>query len=60
MASKTVTLELAKKDDAKLNAAVKRCLAEIDRSLERMDQDQAEIDRMKVETKAILAKLKAA
>ena len=60
MASKTLALEMEKKDDGKLSTAVSECLNEIDRALKRMEGDQAEIDRIKAETKAILKKLKAA
>jgi hypothetical protein len=60
MASKTLALEMEKKDDGKLSVAVRECLNEIDRALKRMESDQAEIDRIKAETKAILKKLKAA
>lgn len=41
-------------------AAIEHCLTEIERLNEQMQKDQADIDRLKAETRAMLAKLKAA
>jgi hypothetical protein len=48
------------KTAADYEAAIDQCLAEMQRLREKMDRDQADIDRLKAETRAILAKLKAA
>jgi hypothetical protein len=45
---------------ADYEAAIEECLAEMQRLREKIDRDQADIDRLKVETRAILARLKAA
>jgi hypothetical protein len=47
------------KTRADYEAATQRCLEEIDRLQELIRRDQAEIDRLKVETRAILDKLQA-
>ena len=39
---------------------IRRLNAELDRSIERMRQDQIEIDRLKEETRAAIARWKAA
>jgi hypothetical protein len=44
---------------AEYGAAIDRCLAQMRRLREQMDRDQAEIDRLKAETQAILRLLKA-
>ncbi len=41
-------------------AAIEECLAQMKRLQEQIDKDQVEIDRLKVETRAILAQMKAA
>lgn len=41
-------------------AAVDRCLSQMQRVREQLDRDQTEIDRLKGETREILARLKAA
>jgi Tfp pilus assembly protein PilN len=43
-----------------LREEIRRVMSEIDRSIERMRQDQIEIDRLKEETRAAIARLKAA
>jgi Tfp pilus assembly protein PilN len=48
------------KTAADYEAAIDQCLTEIQRLREKMDKDQADIDRLKAETRAILARLKAA
>jgi hypothetical protein len=45
---------------ADYEAAIDRCLAQMRRLREKMDRDQAEIDRLKAETRAILEQLRAA
>jgi len=44
--------------DAEYEAAINQCLAEMERLRARMNRDQADIDRRKPETRAILAGLK--
>lgn len=39
--------------------SVRTCIAEIDRARQQMMADQNEIDRLKLETREILARLKA-
>ena len=45
---------------ADYEAATDRCLARMRHLREQMEQDQAELDRLKAETRAILEQLKAA
>jgi hypothetical protein len=45
---------------ADYEAATEQCLAETRRLQEQIARDQEEIDRLKAETRAILAKIKAA
>ena len=59
MPGKTITLELPAREAAKCEAAVDEYLAKIDRSLARNKRTQARIDRLKAETRAILARLEA-
>ena len=42
------------------NAAVVECIERIDRIRQKMKEDQKEIDRLKAETREILARLEAA
>ena len=58
--SKDITLEPTAEEAAQIEAASKELLAEIKRANDQMASDQQEIDRLKAETRAILAKLKAA
>ena len=58
--SKGVTLEPTAEEAAQIEAAAKELLAEIKRANDQMASDQQEIDRLKRQTRAILAKLKAA
>ncbi len=58
--SKDITLEPTAEEAAQIEAASKELLAEIKRANDQMARDQQEIDRLKAETRAILAKLKAA
>jgi hypothetical protein len=59
MPSKTLTLEMPDPEAIDAEAAVKNFIAKIDRSLERNKRTQARIDKLKVETREILARLKA-
>ena len=47
-------------EPADLKAAVNECIREIDRVRKLMEGDQEEIDRLKSETREMLARLKAA
>ena len=59
MPSKTLTLDLPKGGAEEMEAAVKDYLAKIDRSLERNKRTQTRIDKLKAETRELLARLKA-
>ena len=58
MAIKT-TLEIPKKEAARLATFLKQFVAAVDRARKQMKRDQAEINRLKAETRAVLAELKA-
>ncbi len=58
--SKDITIEPTAEEAAQIEAATKELLAEIKRANDQMANDQQEIDRLKTQTRAILAKLKAA
>jgi hypothetical protein len=58
MASKTMTMEVPAGRAAKYAAAIDAYLRKIDRSLERNQRTQIEIDRLKAETRGILAGIK--
>ena len=58
--SKDITLEPTAEEAAQIEAASKELLAEIKRANDQMASDQQEIDRLKTQTRATLAKLKAA
>lgn len=58
--SKNATLEPTADEAADIEAAVRELLAEMKRANEKMDTDQHEIERLKTQTRATLAKLKAA
>jgi hypothetical protein len=47
-------------DAAGYEAAIDRCIAAVRRMREEMAEDQREIERLRAETRAILAELKAA
>jgi hypothetical protein len=47
-------------ESADIKSAVHECIAEIDRVRKQMETDQAEIDRLKAETREMLGRLKAA
>jgi len=59
MTTKVETLELNNGQAAKFRTAIKQCVSEIGRTLRRMKADQTEIERLKAETRATLARLKA-
>jgi hypothetical protein len=59
MPSKTLTLGTGELDAVDAAAAVKDYIARIDRTLERNKRTQTRIDRLKTETREILARLKA-
>jgi hypothetical protein len=44
--------------EAEYQIAIERCLAEMKRLREQIDEDQQEIDRLKEETRAMIAKLR--
>ena len=44
---------------ADVEEAIKLCVAEMERATERMADDQAEIEKLKAETRAMLAVLQA-
>lgn len=58
MATKTVTLEIPAKEAAKMEGFLKSFAGAVDRARRQMKRDQAEIDRLKAETRAMLAELK--
>lgn len=60
MTTKSLTLEVPKAEAAKMDAAIKECISEMERARKRMKNDQAEIDRLKAQTRAMLAQMKAA
>lgn len=53
-------LEVTPKADAEYEAAVDNLIAEMKRIREKMADDQREIERLRAETRAILAQMKAA
>jgi len=57
---KTLTPDLSPDESADIKSAIENIFAQIARSIEQMRKDQAEIDRLKAETRAMLEKLKAA
>ncbi len=60
MTTKSLTLEMPKAEAARVDAALKECLAEMERARKRMKSDLVEIDRLKAQTRALLAQMKAA
>jgi phosphoglycolate phosphatase-like HAD superfamily hydrolase len=58
--SKTITPEVATDEAAAYEEAVAQMLAQMQQANEKMGQDQEEIDRLRTETREILARLKAA
>lgn len=60
MIDKTLASDLSPDEAADIESAIKDACAEIARSIEQMQKDQAEINQLKAETRAMLKKLKAA
>jgi predicted nucleic acid-binding Zn-ribbon protein len=60
MTSKSLTLEVPKNEAAKIEATLKEFAAQMERGLKRMKNDQVEIEKLKAQTRAMLAELKAA
>lgn len=58
--SETVSPDVAAGESGKYEEAINQMLAEMRRANEKMDRDQEEIERLKAETREILARLKAA
>ncbi len=57
---KSSTIDINQEEAEKVEVAIAECLEAMQRANERMASDQAEIERLKAETRAILAKLEAA
>lgn len=56
--SKTITLDLESEDAMSMEAAIKECVAEIDRARENIVRDQSEIDVLKAETHIMMERIK--
>jgi seryl-tRNA synthetase len=56
----TIATEISLKTRADYKAAIAQCLAEMQRLHEQMARDQEDIDRLRAETKALLAALQVA
>jgi hypothetical protein len=54
----TITTEVSLKTPSDYEAAIEQCLAEMQRLHEQMERDQEDIDRLRTETKMLLAELK--
>jgi ABC-type Zn uptake system ZnuABC Zn-binding protein ZnuA len=52
--------QAAPQTSAEYEAAIDQCLAEMERLQQQIRNDEAEIGRLKAETRALLAKMKAA
>ena len=59
MTSKTVSVDVPAKTILKLESFFKEFTAAVDHAKKQMRRDQAEIDQLKVETRMMLAELKA-
>jgi peptidoglycan hydrolase CwlO-like protein len=57
---KVSILNLPDEKDEDVQAAIEKCVAEVQNIIDQMANDQTEIDRLKAETRAMLAELKAA
>ncbi len=53
--AKTLTFEVPESEAAALEAALAKCIAEMELANERMKQDQDEINKLKAETQVIAA-----
>ena len=58
--SKTITPNVTADEAGGYEEAINQMLAEMKRANEKMDRDQEEIERLKAETREILARVKAA
>ena len=58
--SKTITPDMTGDENVNYEEAVNQMLAKMKQVNEKMARDQEEIDRLKAETREILARLKAA
>ena len=58
--SKTIAPDLPADENTNYEEAVNQMLGEMKQSNEKMARDQEEIDRLRIETREILARLKAA
>lgn len=56
----SVTADMSVDDDATMKAEIERILSEVERDRDDMRCAQQEIDRLKVQTRALLAQLEAA
>ncbi len=54
----TTTIEVSLKTPSDYKAAIEQCLAQMQHLHEQMERDQEDIDRLRTETKALLAELK--
>lgn len=54
----TITTEVSLKTPPDYEAAIEQCLTEMQRLHEQMERDQEDIDRLRIETKTLLAELK--
>jgi ABC-type Zn uptake system ZnuABC Zn-binding protein ZnuA len=52
--------QAAPKTSAEYEAAIDQCLKEMERLQQQIKSDEAEIHRLKLETRAVLAKIRAA
>ena len=57
---KSSTIDISQDEAEKIETAINECLEAMQKANEQMASDQAEIERLKAETRAILAKLEAA
>jgi hypothetical protein len=58
--SKTISSDVTADEAVNYEEAINQMLSEMKQANEKMDRDQEEIERLKVETREILARLKAA
>jgi len=56
----SIATEVSLKTRAGYKAAIEQCLAEMQRLHEQMERDQEDIDRLRAETRTLLAVLQAA
>ncbi len=58
--AKTLEVKLSAHEAERIEATVAKCDAALTRLFKRMKKDQAEIEKLKAETRAMLAGMKAA